>query len=355
MKKIALVLLLGTVLPSYGAEIYNKDGNKLDLYGSMRARHYFSDNTGVDGDASYVRFGFKGQTQINDVLTGYGQWEYNVQANNSEGSDAQDGNKTRLGFAGIKFSRYGSLDYGRNWGIVYDVAAITDKAPIFDELTYSTADNFMTGRSSGLLTWRNNDFFGLVEGLDVAAQYQGSNDQDSNNARGATASNGDGYGFSASYDISDAVALSGAYSTSKRTAAQQLLARGDGERAEIWASGITYDSDGLYLAALYSNSHNLTRIGSSGYANKADSYEAVASYVFESGFKPFVGYFQSRGKDIEEVGSADILKYVDVALSYFLNKNMLAYVDYKINLLDDNNPLGIDSDDKFGVGLTYQF
>ncbi|HBV3701648.1 TPA: hypothetical protein MDV42_005030 [Klebsiella pneumoniae] len=350
MKKIILMALFVSASSAHAAEIFNKDKNKLDLYGSVRARHYFSDSDSVDGDASYVRLGFKGQTQINDNLTGFGQWEYNFQANNSEGNDAQDGNKTRLAFAGLKFSRFGSIDYGRNWGVTYDVASITDKAPIFDELTYSTADNFMTGRSTGLLTWRNSDLFGAVDGLDVTAQFQGRNSD-----RSATATNGDGYGFSLSYELVDNLTVLGTYSASKRTSAQQQLKWGDGDRAEIWATGIKYDDKGLYLAALYSNSHNLNKINSSGYANEANSFEAVASYLFSSGLKPFAGYFQSRGKDIEGVGKADIVKYVDIALSYFINKNMLAYADYKINLLDDDNPLGVNSDDKFGVGLTYQF
>ncbi len=32
---------------------------------------------------------------------------------------------------------------------------------------------FMTGRTTGVATYRNNDFFGLVDGLNFAAQYQG--------------------------------------------------------------------------------------------------------------------------------------------------------------------------------------
>ncbi|WP_265331591.1 porin [Yersinia enterocolitica] len=31
-----------------------------------------------------MRFGFKGETQINSQLTGFGQWEYNVAAKNAE-------------------------------------------------------------------------------------------------------------------------------------------------------------------------------------------------------------------------------------------------------------------------------
>ncbi|MGG6129771.1 porin, partial [Salmonella enterica] len=114
MKKLAVALsaVAAAILVSgmaNAAEIYNKDGNKLDLYGKADARHQFSKHSSDDGDKTYVRFGFRGETQINDQLTGFGQWEYNIQGNNSEGSDAQKGNATRLAFAGLKFDDAGSL------------------------------------------------------------------------------------------------------------------------------------------------------------------------------------------------------------------------------------------------------
>ncbi len=56
------------------AEIYNKNGNKLDLYGKVDGLHCFSDDASEDGDQTYVRFGLKGETQITSELTGYGQW-----------------------------------------------------------------------------------------------------------------------------------------------------------------------------------------------------------------------------------------------------------------------------------------
>ncbi|MFP3500015.1 porin [Pseudomonas sp. SIMBA_059] len=48
-------------------------------------------------------------------------------------------------------------------------------------------------------------------------------------------------------------------------------------------------------------------------------------------------------------------KYVDIGATYYFNKNMSTYVDYKINQLDDNNPLALNTDDVVGVGLVYQF
>lgn len=130
MKRKVLALVIPALLAAgaaHAAEIYNKDGNKLDLYGKVDGLHYFSSDSKKDGDQTYLRFGFKGETQINDMLTGYGQWEYNVQANNTETSSDQAW--TRLAFAGIKVGDYGSFDYGRNYGVLYDVEGWTDMLP----------------------------------------------------------------------------------------------------------------------------------------------------------------------------------------------------------------------------------
>ena len=79
MKRKVLAILVPALLmagAANAAEMYNKDGNKVDLYGKVDARHTFSDNAGDDGDETYVQIGFKGETQITRDLVGYGQWEY---------------------------------------------------------------------------------------------------------------------------------------------------------------------------------------------------------------------------------------------------------------------------------------
>ncbi|MDF2042793.1 MULTISPECIES: porin OmpF [unclassified Pantoea] len=377
MKRNILAVVIPALLAAgaaNAAEIYNKDGNKLDLYGKAVGLHYFSDNDGSDGDGnngdkSYVRFGFKGETQINDQLTGYGQWEYNIQANNSEGSDAQNGNKTRLGFAGLKFGDAGSIDYGRNYGVVYDAIGWTDMLPEFGgDSGYS--DNFMNGRSTGLLTYRNTNFFGLVDGWDFALQYQGKNER--TDTRRA---NGDGWGASTSYTSPIGVGIVGAYSSSDRTNSQADGTTdingnvvGQGKRAENWATALKYDANNVYLAAMYGETRNstpitintsvnaagVTQTGSAS-ANKAQNIELVAQYQFDFGLRPSIAYVQSKGKDIEGVGDADLVKYIDVGATYYFNKNMSTYVDYQINQLDDNNALGLNTDDTVAVGLVYQF
>ena len=371
MKRNILAVVIPALLAAgaaNAAEIYNKDGNKLDLYGKAVGLHYFADEDGYagDGDQSYVRFGFKGETQITDQLTGFGQWEYNIQTNHTEGgSDAQDGNKTRLGFAGLKFGDAGSIDYGRNYGVVYDAMGWTDMLPEFGgDSTYS--DNFMNGRSTGLLTYRNTNFFGLVDGWDFAVQYQGKNERaDINRA------NGDGYGVSTTYVSPIGLGFAAAYSSSDRTNTQAAgtirntetgenvaTGFGAGKRAENWATAVKYDANNIYLAAMYGESRNSTPIGAGDFiatANKAQNFEVVAQYQFDFGLRPSIAYVQSKGKDIEGIGDVDLVKYFEVGATYYFNKNMSTYVDYIINQIDDDNELGIGSGDTVAVGLVYQF
>ncbi|TQI79686.1 putative porin [Serratia fonticola] len=361
--------LLAVIIPALfiaqaaqAAEIYNKDGNKLDFYGRVKAMHYFSDDVGNDGDKTYVRIGFKGATQINDILTGYGQWEYQIAANHSEADGTKD-TKTRLGFAGLKVKNFGSFDYGRNYGVIYDVAAWTDMLPEFGDDTYIKTDNFMTGRANGVATYRNNDFFGMVDGLKFALQYQGKNENDD---RSASKANGDGFGLSSSYEIIDGVSVSAAYAASNRTKTQKDGAYGKGDTAEVWAAGLKYDANSVYLATTYAETHNLTPISGkatinnvstsvSGFANKTQNVEVVAQYQFDFGLRPSLAYVQSKGKDIENIGDVDLVKYIDVGTYYYFNKNMSTYVDYKINQLSDDNKLGLKTDNIIAVALTYQF
>ena len=357
---VPALLVAGT---AGAAEIYNKDGNKLDLFGKIDGLHYFSDNDGSDGDQSYMRFGLRGETQISNQLTGYGEWEYQVALNTSEDEGTAD-TYTRVGFAGLKFGDYGSLDYGRNYGIIYDASAWTDVLPEFGGDTYGS-DNFMQQRGNGFATYRNQDFFGLVDGLNFALQYQGKNGSASgegqtNNGREALRQNGDGYGGSLTYDLGEGFAIGTAVTSSKRTADQNAAGYyGEGDRAETYTGGLKYDANNIYLAAQYTQTYNATRAGDLGWANKAQNFEVVAQYQFDFGLRPSVAYLQSKGKDLENgYGDQDLLKYVDVGATYYFNKNMSTYVDYKINLVDENDftrAAGIGTDDIVALGLVYQF
>jgi len=355
MKRNILAVVIPALLvagAANAAEIYNKDGNKVDIYGKAVGLHYFSKDNGSNsyggnGDKTYARLGFKGETKINDQLTGYGQWEYNFQGNNSEGSDAQTGNKTRLAFAGLKFGDAGSFDYGRNYGLVYDAIGVTDMLPEFGGDT-GNSDNFFSGRQGGLATYRNTNFFGLVDGLNFGVQYLGKNERTD-----ALRSNGDGWATSLSYTV-EGFGIVGGYGAADRTNAQEALTLGKGAKAEQWATGLKYDANNIYLAALYGESRNATRVDD-GFLNKTQDFSVVAQYQFDFGLRPSVAYYKSKAKDVEGIGSEDYINYIEVGATYYFNKNMSTYVDYIINQIDKDNKLGVASDDTVAVGLVYQF
>lgn len=387
MKRKVLALLLPALLAAgaaNAAEIYNKNGNKLDLYGKVDGLRYFSDNPGDDGDQTYARLGFKGETQINDMLTGYGQWEYNIKANTAEGEGANAA--TRLAFAGLGFGQNGTFDYGRNYGVVYDVEAWTDMLPEFGGDTYTQTDVYMTGRTNGVATYRNNGFFGQVDGLNFALQYQGNNEdggsgEGTGNGKGRdlTRENGDGFGMSTSYDFDFGLSLGAAYSSSDRSNNQVAEGRNDrsytskyagGETADAWTVGAKYDANNVYLAAMYAETRNMTAYGDDkgGIANKTQNFEVVAQYQFDFGLRPSVAFLQSKGVDLggwdhhsngtPRYTDKDLVKYVEVGMTYYFNKNMSTFVDYKINLLDDNNftnAAKVSTDNIVAVGLNYQF
>ncbi|ADU69239.1 porin OmpC [Pantoea sp. At-9b] len=354
-----------------GAEIYNKDGNKLDLYGLVSGLHYFSDDKSQDGDQSYMRVGFKGQTQITDQLIGYGQWQ--SQFNTNQAESESDSMFTRLGFAGLKAGKYGSFDYGRNVGVLYDALSLTDMQPEFDALTYNT-DQFMFRRGNSLATYRNSGFFGAVEGLDFTLQYQGKNDGGGEpGARDVLRQNGDGYGMSVAWAFGDGFKAVGAFTHSDRTSEQNSNSSGimgRGAHAEAYSAALKYDAHGLYVATMYTQAYNASRFGSRsgsdiyGYANQSQIFEVFAQYTFDSGLVPFIAYNQARASDLGQAGNGkmygnqDLVRFIDFGTSWLFNQNMLAYVDYKLNLIDSSDftrAAGVSTDDVLAVGLVYQF
>lgn len=360
MMKSKLALIIGALALVAGAanaaEIYNKDGNKLDLYGKVKGEHDFASHSNTD--ATYARLGFKGETQIADEVTGFGQFEHQFNANQPEGAQTE---KTRLAFAGLDFGQAGSIDYGRNYGVAYDVGSYADALTEFGGDSYQNGDNYMNGRSTGLLTYRNNK---LVDGLSVGLQYQGKNED----SRDWKKANGEGFGASLQYEFADTgVTVGAAYTNAKTTDAKDSFGYkvATGENAEMWTTGVKYDANAVYLAATYAETRNMTPLTLKGalgngvdavaFADKTENLELTGAYVFDFGLRPSIGYVQSR-QNIHGVGSDYTTKYIAVGVGYNFNKNFLVDAAYKINLVDkDLAQYGINTDDAVVLGATYQF
>ncbi|EKK5568069.1 porin [Enterobacter hormaechei] len=355
--KLALFVISALALgatSTNAAEIYNKDGNKIDLYGKVKGERDFATHGHNDNaDATYARLGFKGETQINDKLTGYGQFEHQFNANDAEGSQTE---KTRVAFAGLNAGDYGSIDYGRNYGVVYDIGSYTDMLTEFGGDSYQFTDNFMNGRTNGVLTYRNKNFFGLVDGLALGIQFQGKNDEGT--SRKASQANGEGMGYSLQYTLGDTgLTLGGAYSN-----AQTIENAGyvNGKRAEAWTVGGKYDANSIYIATSYAETRNMTPVDlyaggiktGTVAVDKAEAFEAMAAYTFDFGLQPTIGYVQTKVTDPALV-SGYTTKYLQLGAAYYFNKNFSVDGAYKFNLTKE--AVTPNTDDAFIVGATYQF
>ena len=127
-----------------------------------------------------------------------------------------------------------------------------------------------------------------------------------------------------------------------------------GDKADALDGGLKYDANNIYLAAMYSETRNMTPYGDNtdAVANKTQNFELNRAVPqFDFGLRPAISYLQSKGKDLANgQGDQDLVKYADVGATYYFNKNMSTYVDYKINLkLDEDDNLqrhnGISTDD----------
>ncbi|VFP83988.1 Outer membrane protein C [Candidatus Erwinia haradaeae] len=363
-KIIALMLpaLLGTS-SVHAAEIYKKDGNTLNLYGKMDLNHQVANNFQDEGEKSRIRVGFRGETQIRDLLTGYGQLEYSIQNKKSDAENDYTAQPS-IGFAGLKFSNYGTFDYGKNYGVGYDPLAWTNTIPASGG-NYTRPGHGLIGRSNDLVTYRNSNLFGLIDGLDFALQYQGKNHSQTEK-KDINAESGNGLGGSFSYKTPTGVAVSAAYTRSDRTNNQKDAYFGKGNTtAETWSTAIKYNANNIYLATMYGETRNNTYIKNKvddkaydGMVDREKKFEAVAQYQFDFGLRPSLAYIQSIGKKITHFNNQDLYKYIDLATYYNFNTNLVTYIDYKINLVKKNNfttNAGFSTNNTVGLGLIYKF
>lgn len=337
---IAIPALLVAGAANASIEVFNKDGNKLSVNGRVYALNYIGDKdkTAYEGDKTTARLGFTGETQITEDLVGYGRAEWETKTGGASFKE------TRYAFAGLKFGNLGSIDYGRNDGVVKGLTAYTDVLPEFGGDAANNAAYSLSHRVDGALTYRNAGFFGLVDGLDFALQYadRANTYSDIKDASGDVIgrkidSSAEAYGVSVDYAILDSgVSVAGAYA---RT--------GEDESKDTWAFGAKYDANDLYVAGLY--------IESKQDDVKLRGFEVVAQYGidFEVGrLTPSVAYVQH--KDKTSGASKDETKYVEIGAKYDFNKNLAAIVDYKLNLLDKEDNAN-DYKDTVALGLIYQF
>ncbi|MEH0833993.1 porin [Pectobacterium cacticida] len=347
-------LLLSCLTVTEAALIYNKDGNKLYLDGRVISRRIISDNENMDGDKVRFRMNLHGETKITETLYGFGRFEHDFNAFETESAPSKD--YTRYAYAGLNNKYWGSLSYGRNDGVLAYPQYTTMIFPVNGGGTYAP-DTFMGKRGTGILTWRNNDLFGFVPGVDLRLQYQGKNEGN----RAIKTQNGNGYGIALGYAIpSTMLEFSAAWASSQRTPNQQLADYGQGHRANGWMVGAAWQPENWFIGAFYGETENMQFVNNqrnkrTGFADKAQNLEAGIRYRFPSRLTTGVGYRESKAKNLDGIGDALLIRNALLLVSYPLNAHFSLSAEHSINLLKENNPLGLHTDDATWLTASFIF
>lgn len=143
------------------------------------------------------------------------------------------------------------------------------------------------------------------------------------NGRDVRHKNGDDFGISTTYDLGMGISAGAAYTSSDRTNAQANTTTAGVDKADAWTTGPKYDANNVYLAAMCSETRNMTPYSDQddAIANKTQNVEITAQYQFDFGLRPVVSYLQSKGKDLGNGQSdQDLVKYTEVGAIYYSNK-----------------------------------
>ncbi|WP_042012728.1 porin [Aeromonas fluvialis] len=374
MKKSALTLAISSLFVAGGAiaveggplnenTIFQEGESKLEIGGRAQGMYYGTDDDGTDDDQSYFRVNMRGETKIAPEMTAFGFAEYNLPTAGS------DNDEVRHAHVGIKHDRFGTFTYGRQDGLFTMLNDYTDVLPEWggDGLGKGV-EVFGTGRTNGLAKYVFN-----YNSLTLGAQFTGNNDPQNSgrsdksvdlgngetdkwNAKGSD----QGFAVLAAYDFDMGLSLMTSYNQASKTSEQGKYASfGGDDDAKLYGVGAKYTNGNLYLAATYAHGEDHLFIGKyNGYAEKHDGYEAVAQYTIGK-FKPSLAYLRTDVKDDDNRIDDTYTEYVSIGAWYNFTKNFNAYVDYQLNLLDDDtnstSKLGRNTDDTLAVALQYNF
>ncbi|QJC33356.1 porin [Enterobacteriaceae endosymbiont of Donacia clavipes] len=366
------------------SEIYNNNGQKIDLYEFLELKNSISKNNVKVSEkyrdtTSNVILGIKGVTHIFDDIYGYAQLEYSLPINEFETSKNIHPS-IHLGFIGINFNHgNNSIDYGRNYGILYDVTSYMKKNSFFAKnFMYDKNDCFMFGRNNNLLTYRNRNFFGLIKGLDLALQYKNSDQNyDDDDNKNYLENTRKGWGTSISYKIGNTgVSISGAYFNFLNIINQdtEIFSNTDknfnnkNKNINAYSIGAKYEKNNIYLAAVLSSSYNGLKYMNDNnenlFADKIKNLEIIGQYKFDDNLSTTISYTQSQGYNIPPGihyygGDIDLSKYILINTIYKFSKNLSAYVGYRISLISNSNEYikrsKIFNGNLLGIGITYNF
>ncbi|MGC9404139.1 porin [Vibrio genomosp. F10] len=328
---LAVVAAAGTTTIN-AAELYNQDGNSVDMGGRAEARLSLKD--GKADDKSRIRLSFLGKAEITESLYGVGFWEGEFTTNEQGNVDSSNDLNTRYGYGGIG-GNFGEVAYGKTAGALGVITDFTDiMAYHGNSAAYKIA---VADRTDNMISYK-----GSFSDLDLNASYRFA-DQDSSSGEFKD-NKADGFSLSGIYSVAEiGLTLGAGYADANQTVEGVLLDRNQ------YMLAASYSINDLYFAGTFVDGQDKTVSGS-----KTDNtgYEFAAAYTMgKTVFTTSYNYLEAKSSGT----SADVADNVAVDATYYFKPNFRSYISYNFNLLDSDKVGKVKSEDELALGLRYDF
>ena len=351
MNKTLIALAVSAAAVTTGAnaaEIYNQDGNSIELGGRAEARLALKD--GKAEDNSRVRLNFLGKAQITDGLYGIGFYEGEFTTNeNGKSTDSGESDLTNRYLYGGIGGTFGEVTYGKNEGALGVITDFTDiMAYHGNSAAYKIA---IADRSDNMVSYK-----GQFNNLGLKGSYRFA-DAEADGNNGYKDNDADGYSLSAIYAIGETgIKLGAGYADGTENV--DYSAKSDGsdykytDRTQYMLAA-SYTINSLYFAGTFVDGEDQI-VGESD-TKDLTGYEFAAAYTIgQTVFSTSYNYLESDKAGTKK----DEADNVAIDATYYFKPNFRGYISYNFNLLDEDATQGItkaDAEDEVALGLRYDF
>ena len=344
MNKTLIALAVSAAAVATGAnaaEIYNNDGNSIEMGGRAEARMSLKD--GKAEDKTRVRLNFLGKAQISDNLYGLGFYEgeftTNEQGAKTDVNGGNDALTNRLMYAGLG-GAFGEVAYGKTEGALGVITDFTDiMAYHGNSAAYKIA---VADRTDNMLAYK-----GQFSDLSLKASYRFADIDDGKTTGSYEDNDANGYSLSAIYAIGETgIKLGAGYADSDEVVSSTLT-----DRSEYMLAA-SYEINDLYFAGAYVDGKDKTN------SSKTDNtgYEFAAKYTLgQTVLSTTYNKLEAKTSGTKSTAADNVA----VDATYYFKPNFRGYASYNFNLLkagDNNgNVTKAQAEDEIALGLRYDF
>ncbi|NIH41093.1 MAG: porin [Buchnera aphidicola (Periphyllus aceris)] len=376
MNRNSLAIFIPLLLSSSvinAKEIYNKNGQIVNFYGKINPLYFYSYNNhplkfNSLGNYTNLKIGIITKSYINDFVSGYMHIEYHPKFSSSYNEEIKNSfnkNNISLSYVGLDFGKWGEIDYGRSYGILYYPKKFTES--YFDNtetIIFHKDDNFLNSRADDVVTYKNKDILGYFKGFNIILQHHNycKNDESHLDKK-----YNDSWGAGLQYNSEYGFKIVGCTEINPYDEDKNLINKKDWIKS--YGLGCYYSFKNTTVASFYGHSKNIERNFTK--FNKIyktlDSIEVSGKYNFQNGLQASIGYIKTFGKELvngnynQQSRSNTLNNHINLIMTYNFSKNFIFNVHYKYNLLnkhtlfDVNKNFFDDANNSIGTGMTYNF